>query len=135
VETVILLSMHNQTDTAKVLRDAAQSYKVGIDAISATVRQEFAATNKASTAKAINSAAELARNLETRVPKFSWLHPRSAHPCAVSAQALRRHVQPTRRSMSQIAQVHSTISQLSMIELFNRGSMTQGEQNAKIARK
>lgn len=68
METVILLSMHNQTDTAKVLRDAAQSYKVGIDAISATVRQEFAATNKASTAKAINSAAELARDLKS--PKF-----------------------------------------------------------------
>ena len=36
VETAILLSMHNQTDAAKILRDAAQAYKVDIDAISAT---------------------------------------------------------------------------------------------------
>jgi ParB family chromosome partitioning protein len=46
VETVILLSMHNQADTGKVLRDAAQTYKVDIDAISATVKQEFAAKDK-----------------------------------------------------------------------------------------
>jgi len=46
VETVILLSMHNQTDTAKILRDAAQVYKVDVDAISASVRQEFAAKDK-----------------------------------------------------------------------------------------
>ena len=46
VETVILLSMHNQADTAKVLREAAQTYKVDVDAISATVKQEFAAKDK-----------------------------------------------------------------------------------------
>ena len=46
VETVILLSMHNQTDAAKILRDAAQAYKVDVDAISATVKQEFAAKEK-----------------------------------------------------------------------------------------
>jgi ParB family chromosome partitioning protein len=51
VETVILLSMHNQTDTAKVLRNAAQVYKVDIEAISAKVKQEFAAKEKAKTAK------------------------------------------------------------------------------------
>jgi ParB family chromosome partitioning protein len=51
VETVILLSMHNQTDTAKVLRNAAQVYKVDIEAISATVKQEFAAKEKAKTTK------------------------------------------------------------------------------------
>ncbi len=51
VETVILLSMHNQTDTAKVLRDAAQAYKVDIDAMSATIKQEFAAKEKAKTVK------------------------------------------------------------------------------------
>ena len=51
VETVILLSMHNQTDTAKTLRDAAQVYKVDIEAISATVKQEFAAKQKAKGAK------------------------------------------------------------------------------------
>ncbi|HEV2395996.1 MAG TPA: ParB/RepB/Spo0J family partition protein [Candidatus Sulfotelmatobacter sp.] len=51
VETVILLSMHNQTDTAKVLRNAAQVYKVDIEAIFATVKQEFAAKEKAKGAK------------------------------------------------------------------------------------
>jgi ParB family chromosome partitioning protein len=50
VETVILLSMHNQADTAKTLRDAAQTYKVDVDAISAQVRQEFAAKEKAQAA-------------------------------------------------------------------------------------
>jgi ParB family chromosome partitioning protein len=51
VETIILLSMHNQSDTAKVLRDAAQTYKVDIDAISATVKREFAAKDKGNTAR------------------------------------------------------------------------------------
>ena len=51
VETVILLSMHNQTDAAKILRDAAQAYKVDVDAISATVKQEFAAKEKAKAVK------------------------------------------------------------------------------------
>jgi ParB family transcriptional regulator, chromosome partitioning protein len=50
VEAVILLSMHNQADAAKVLRDAAQVYKVDTDAISATVKQEFAEKEKAKTA-------------------------------------------------------------------------------------
>ena len=50
VESVILLSMHNQADTAKALRDAAQAYKVDTDAIFATVKQEFAAKEKAKTA-------------------------------------------------------------------------------------
>jgi ParB family chromosome partitioning protein len=51
VETVILLSMHNQADAAKILRDAAHVYKVDVDAISATVKQEFAAKEKARTNK------------------------------------------------------------------------------------
>lgn len=51
VETVILLSMHNQSDTAKILRDAAQAYKVDVDVISATVKQEFAAKDKAKVTK------------------------------------------------------------------------------------
>ncbi len=51
VEAVILLSMHNQTDAAKVLRDAAQAYKVDVDVISATVKQEFAAKEKDNAAK------------------------------------------------------------------------------------
>jgi ParB family chromosome partitioning protein len=40
VETVILLSTQNQADAAKILRDAAQVYKVDVDAISATVKRE-----------------------------------------------------------------------------------------------
>jgi ParB family chromosome partitioning protein len=51
VETAILLSMHNQTDTAKVLRDAAQFYKVDIEDITAKVKQEFAAKEKAKAVK------------------------------------------------------------------------------------
>lgn len=50
VETAILLSMHNQTDAAKILRDAAQVYKVDVDAISATVKQEFVAKEKSKSA-------------------------------------------------------------------------------------
>ena len=46
VESVILLAMHNQGDTAKILRDAATAYKVDTDAISATVKLEFAAKEK-----------------------------------------------------------------------------------------
>ena len=49
VGTVILLSMHNQADAAKILRDASQVYKVDVDAISATIKQEFAAKEKAKT--------------------------------------------------------------------------------------
>ena len=41
IETVILLSMHNQTDTGRILRDAAQVYKVDVDAISTQVKQQF----------------------------------------------------------------------------------------------
>lgn len=51
VETAILLSVHNQTDAAKILRDAAHPYKVDVDAISASVKQEFAAKEKGKAAK------------------------------------------------------------------------------------
>jgi ParB family chromosome partitioning protein len=51
VGSVILLSMHNQTDTAKILRDAAQVYKVDVDAIAAKVKQDFAAKEKAKSTK------------------------------------------------------------------------------------
>jgi ParB family transcriptional regulator, chromosome partitioning protein len=51
IETTILLSMHNQTDAAKILRDAAHAYKVDVDAISATVKQEFGAKEKAKASK------------------------------------------------------------------------------------
>lgn len=47
VETVILFSMRTDTDTAKVLRDAAQFYKVDTDAVALKVKQEFAAKEKA----------------------------------------------------------------------------------------
>ncbi len=55
VETVILLSMRTDTDTVKVLRDAAQTYKVDIEAISAKVKQEFAAKEKAKATKKATS--------------------------------------------------------------------------------
>ena len=51
METVILLSMHNQADAAKILRDAAQVYKVDVEAISATVKQEFAAKERGKASK------------------------------------------------------------------------------------
>ena len=51
VEMVILQSMHTQADTMHVLRDAAQLYKVDIEAITAKVKQEFAAKEKAKAAQ------------------------------------------------------------------------------------
>jgi ParB family chromosome partitioning protein len=51
VESAILLPDHNQTDTAKVLRDAAHAYKVDADAITAKVKQEFAAKEEAKPSK------------------------------------------------------------------------------------
>lgn len=47
IGTTILQSMHNQTDAARILRDAAQVYKVDVDAISAQVKQEFTAKEMA----------------------------------------------------------------------------------------
>jgi ParB family chromosome partitioning protein len=46
LETVILLSSRSQQEAAKVLRDAAERYKVNVDAISASIRQEFTAKEK-----------------------------------------------------------------------------------------
>ena len=51
VEAVILLSASKQSDGAKVLRAAAQAYKVDTDAIALKVKQEFAAKEKAKTGK------------------------------------------------------------------------------------
>ncbi|MHB1954889.1 MAG: hypothetical protein ACYCOU_14210, partial [Sulfobacillus sp.] len=51
VEIATLQAMHTQADTVNVLRDAAQQYKVDIEAISAKVKQEFAAKEKAKGAK------------------------------------------------------------------------------------
>jgi ParB family chromosome partitioning protein len=47
VEVVILLSAKAQTDGGKVLRAAAQAYKVDTDAVARKVNQEFAAKEKA----------------------------------------------------------------------------------------
>ena len=47
VEIVILLSTRSQSDNGKVLRTAAQTYKVDTDAIALKVKQEFAAKTKA----------------------------------------------------------------------------------------
>jgi ParB family chromosome partitioning protein len=47
VETVILLSARSQNDGGKVLRAAAQAYKVDTDAIALKVKQEFSAKEKA----------------------------------------------------------------------------------------
>jgi ParB family chromosome partitioning protein len=53
VETVILLSARTQSDGGKVLRAAAQVYKVDPDAIALKVKQEFAAKEKARSQKRI----------------------------------------------------------------------------------
>jgi ParB family chromosome partitioning protein len=51
VEMVILQSTQSQTESAKVLRTAAEVYKVDIEAITSKVKQEFAAKEKAKAAK------------------------------------------------------------------------------------
>ena len=48
---MVILSRPSQTDTAKVLRDAAQLYKVDIEAITAKIKQEFSAKEKAKAAQ------------------------------------------------------------------------------------
>jgi ParB family chromosome partitioning protein len=53
VETVILLSARTQSDGGKVLRAAAQVYKVDTDAIALKVKHEFAAKEKARSAAKI----------------------------------------------------------------------------------
>ena len=47
VEVVILLSARSQSDGGKVLKSAAQAYKVDTDTIALKVKQEFAAKEKA----------------------------------------------------------------------------------------
>ena len=47
VEIAILLSTRSQSDSGKVLRTAAQTYKIDTDAIALKVKQEFAAKAKA----------------------------------------------------------------------------------------
>ena len=54
VEIVILHSTHSPTDSGKVLKEAAELYKVDVNAITAKVKQEFTAKDKA---KAVKKAA------------------------------------------------------------------------------
>ena len=51
VEVAILQAAHSPNDTGKTLREAADYYKVDVAAITAKVKQEFAAKEKAKTAK------------------------------------------------------------------------------------
>jgi ParB family transcriptional regulator, chromosome partitioning protein len=51
IEMVILQSTQSQTESARVLREAAQVYKVDIEAINVKVKQEFAAKDKEKAAK------------------------------------------------------------------------------------
>jgi ParB family chromosome partitioning protein len=51
VEAVILYSAQSANDAGRVLRDAAEIYRVDVTAITAKVKQEFAAKGKAKTNK------------------------------------------------------------------------------------
>jgi ParB family chromosome partitioning protein len=51
VEIVILHSTHSPAESGKVLKEAAELYKVDVNAITAKVKQEFAAKDKAKTVK------------------------------------------------------------------------------------
>jgi ParB family chromosome partitioning protein len=51
VAITVLQSAHNPNESAKSLRDAAEFYKVDVAAITAKVRQEFAAKEKTKTEK------------------------------------------------------------------------------------
>ena len=51
VEIVILQSVGSANDSGKLLKEAAEFYKVDVNAITAKVKQEFAAKDKAKTPK------------------------------------------------------------------------------------
>ena len=53
VEVAILQTAHSPNDSGKALRDAADYYKVDVAAITTKVKQEFAAKDKAKTAKKV----------------------------------------------------------------------------------
>ncbi len=55
VEMVILQSSRSETNAATVLKEAAQHYKVDIEAITAKVKQEFAAKEKAKATKKVEA--------------------------------------------------------------------------------
>lgn len=51
MEIVILQSAQSANDTGRMLKEAAEFFKMDVDAITAKVKQEFAAKDKAKTAK------------------------------------------------------------------------------------
>ena len=53
MEIVILHSTHSPTDSGKVLKEAAEFYKVDVNSITAKVKQEFAAKDKAKATKEV----------------------------------------------------------------------------------
>jgi ParB family chromosome partitioning protein len=53
VEVVILHSAGSVNDSGKLLKEAAEFYKVDVNTITAKVKQEFAAKDKAKTAKSV----------------------------------------------------------------------------------
>ncbi len=53
VEIVILRAAHSPTDSGKVLKEAADLYKVDVNAITTKVKQEFAAKDKAKAVKQV----------------------------------------------------------------------------------
>ena len=55
VEMAILQAAHSPNESSKALREAADFYKVDVAAITAKVKQEFAAKDKAKTAKKTES--------------------------------------------------------------------------------
>ncbi len=59
VEMVILLSAHSVNDSGKVLTEAADLYKVNVATITAKVKQEFAAKEKAKTARKATSKSHI----------------------------------------------------------------------------
>jgi ParB family chromosome partitioning protein len=63
VAITILQSAHSSNESAKALREAAEFYKVDVAAITAKVKQEFAAKEKA---KATRKAADKAKPSQPR---------------------------------------------------------------------
>jgi ParB family transcriptional regulator, chromosome partitioning protein len=58
IETVILQAARTQSDGGKVLKEAAEHYKVDTDAIALKVKQEFTAKEKAKAANKVNPKAQ-----------------------------------------------------------------------------
>jgi ParB family chromosome partitioning protein len=69
VEIVILNSARTQSETGKALKEAAQHYKVDTDAIAQKVKAEFAAKEKAQSAKKTTAKAQPKRAARTTAAK------------------------------------------------------------------